>query len=477
MASLHKDAAKVLDLVFARKGTVKGLVLGGKYQNKKALYAIVCETLKYKDTLNEIIEHAKLTKTCKKLPNTLALVLVFDLLFSRGGLRKTSCPHTRAVLDQKVRLRAELAKLKVRRGVIRNVDLVPESLRQLVALPRYVRVNLLRTTVDKVLQHFVKEGYTIEASTVHVSQLKPKTMCRDLHLSDLLVFPTKTDLHAHPLYLSGDIILQDKASCFPAHVLAPPAGSHALDGCAAPGNKTSHMASLMGNEGRIWAFDLDVRRLELLQKMTTKANCQIITAIHQSFLETDPNAEEYAHIEYILLDPSCSGSGIVNRLDQLVDQMTQQPSEHDGPATPMEGAVLNDRLEQLARFQLECIQHAFKFPSVKRISYSTCSVHHQENEQVVVNALASTNQFELAPRSQVLPTWTHRGEIVDGLTKEQADSLVRAVPDQDYTNGFFVACFQRKAGTTKHAIDEDKVNTTATMKKKQKRRQKQKSTA
>jgi hypothetical protein len=46
MASLHQDAARVLDTVLARKGTVKGLVLGGKYSNKKALYAIVCETLK-----------------------------------------------------------------------------------------------------------------------------------------------------------------------------------------------------------------------------------------------------------------------------------------------------------------------------------------------------------------------------------------------------------------------------------------------
>jgi putative methyltransferase len=48
----------------------------------------------------------------------------------------------------------------------------------------------------------------------------------------------------------------------------------ALDGCAAPGNKTSHMASLMNNQGRIWAFDLDARRLELLQKMTDKAGCK-----------------------------------------------------------------------------------------------------------------------------------------------------------------------------------------------------------
>ncbi|RKP25465.1 S-adenosyl-L-methionine-dependent methyltransferase [Syncephalis pseudoplumigaleata] len=430
MASLHRDAARVLDAVFARKGTVKGLVLGGKYANKKALYAIVCETLKYKDALEEIIQRSQLLQNVKKLPKTMALVLVFDLLFSRGGLRKTSCPHTRAVLNQKTRLKAELARLKIRRGITRNKELIPESVRQLVALPRYVRVNLLRTTVDKVLRHFAKDGYALCSHAA----ARAKTICRDRHLSDLLVLPPNTDLHAHPLYLSGDIILQDKASCFPAHVLAPPPGAMALDGCAAPGNKTSHLASLMGNQGRIWAFDLDARRLELLQRMTSKANCQIITPVHQSFLEIDPTAKDYARVEYILLDPSCSGSGIVSRLDQLVEQAEQDDDAGKETAS-------SDRLEQLARFQLECIQHAFKFPSVKRISYSTCSIHRQENEEVVREALLSTDQFELAPRSHVLPDWTHRGEAIE----DQADALIRASPASDHTNGFFVACFQRRS--------------------------------
>jgi 16S rRNA C967 or C1407 C5-methylase (RsmB/RsmF family) len=70
------------------------------------------------------------------------------------------------------------------------------------------------------------------------------------------------------------LVFQDKASCFPAHVCNPPRGAHIIDACAAPGNKTSHLSALIGNTGKIFAFDLDMRRLDLLKRLTTKAGCK-----------------------------------------------------------------------------------------------------------------------------------------------------------------------------------------------------------
>ena len=83
-----------------------------------------------------------------------------------------------------------------------------------------------------------------------------KGFSRDLHVPDLLLFSPQTTFNNDPLYLSGRIILQDKASCFPAIVLSPPATDESvvIDATAAPGNKTSHLSALMGNKGKVTIF-------------------------------------------------------------------------------------------------------------------------------------------------------------------------------------------------------------------------------
>lgn len=79
----------------------------------------------------------------------------------------------------------------------------------------------------------------------------------DEHIQNLLLFNPQARFHEEEVYHSGKIILQDKASCFSATVLAhdihKPHGDF-IDATAAPGNKTTHLSALLGNKGQVSAF-------------------------------------------------------------------------------------------------------------------------------------------------------------------------------------------------------------------------------
>ncbi|KAJ3062834.1 putative 28S rRNA (cytosine-C(5))-methyltransferase, partial [Quaeritorhiza haematococci] len=276
---------------------------------------------------------------------------------------------------------------------------------------------MLKSTPEAVLESFSSAGYKVCEPSEDVRDLEPKTIRQDFHIPNLLVFPSGTDLHDHPSVLNGSIILQDKASCFPAHILNPPRGSYVIDACAAPGNKTSHLSSIMRGTGKIYAFDADKRRLQTLRKLCDRAGCTNIDAVHQDFLKVDPTDPKYKKVEYILLDPSCSGSGIVNRLDHLAPTQSHSP----------------ERLSALSSFQYSALLHAFSFPNVKRVVYSTCSKFEEENEEVVRRVLEAQDVFGLA--GEVFPGWKRRGfEKYDG-----AENMIRTVPEEDGVIGFFVA--------------------------------------
>ena len=80
-----------------------------------------------------------------------------------------------------------------------------------------------------------------------------KCFKEDKHIPNLFAFHPSIRFTEDPLYLSGKIILQDKASCFPAHILSPPShdGALVIDATAAPGNKTSHLCAIMQNKGKV----------------------------------------------------------------------------------------------------------------------------------------------------------------------------------------------------------------------------------
>lgn len=147
------------------------------------------------------------------------------------------------------------------------------------------------------------------------------------------------------------------------------------------------------------------------------------------FLSLDPTSPEFSQVRALLLDPSCSGSGTTaSRGDALLSGLAST-----SPSTAQ-------RVAQLARFQRAALRHALSFPGLQRLVYSTCSIHQEENEDVVAAVLADAHAagFEL---EDALPGWQRRGlPVVEG-----SDAMVRVDAQTDGAEGFFVALFVKHA--------------------------------
>ncbi|KAL6888902.1 hypothetical protein ACP4OV_009928 [Aristida adscensionis] len=429
----RREAAAVLRRVLrgdaARRaaGSIKSLVYSPTVRNKRATFALVCQTLKYLPILKEVLGSSGILnskwKAARHKANVafhsnlqkqeeLVYVTSYDILFGQGS--SVSGSAEQLIMLHKDNLRATIEKLCARKKVSCVDDLLSKKT-AVKPKPRFLRVNTLKTKTDSVIE---------ELNKIHMVD-------RDVMVPDLLVLPPGTDLHNHPLVTDGKVFLQGKASCMVAVALCPKPGWQVIDACAAPGNKTVHLAALMNGEGSIIACELNKERAKTLQQTVRRSGANNIQTVNGDFLDIDSSDPSYAEVRAILLDPSCSGSGIsMERLDYLL------PSHSGGDQGD---ASTSSRIMKLSAFQKKALSHALSFPSVERVVYSTCSIHQAENEDVVnsVLPLATSLGFELATP---FPQWRRRGlPVFNG-----SEHLLRTDPEDDL-EGFFIALFVRKS--------------------------------
>lgn len=412
--------------------SLKSLTLGKNVRQKKAVYAVTVETLKYYSVLKSLVNEV-FGGDFGGMSEATMCVLVREIVMGDGISRVGRAE--RLVLEKKEELKRELSNLVEHSGVKSVTDMLPQNELMAAAAKRKrtLRVNLAKVSVEEVKNRLRKEFQSVSISK---------------HLPDVIELDPGSDLHSHALVRNGNVVLQSFSSCIPASVLDPEPHWHVIDACAAPGNKTTHLAAIMSHKakstsdarGKVFGFDKDKRRLEILKKnVALTGTTSIIEPSCRDFLEAEPS--EFARVDAILLDPSCSGSGTaVSRMDYLLPNSRQHVSQR--------GAMhVDERVQSLKQFQISVIQHAMTFPNVKKIVYSTCSIYYEENEGVVAHVLefAKEHGFHVA---EVLPSWPRRGLVLqqeekqeDILPAGEARKVLRVDPIEDGTDGFFVAMF------------------------------------
>lgn len=196
-----------------------------------------------------------------------------------------------------------------------------------------------------------------------------------------------------------------------AHVVDPQPGEFIIDCCSAPGGKTTHLAALMQDKGRILAGDIYEHKLDRIQENADRLGISIIGT---QLLDAREVGHSYpGQADRVLVDAPCSGLGVLRRKPDARWNKTEA------------------EIGELPALQHEIIESAAA--AVKPggiLVYSTCTIEPAENQAIVEAFLARHPQFQLEQTGDYLPV-------------KRPEAMVQLYPQRDGTDGFFIARMRR----------------------------------
>lgn len=259
-----------------------------------------------------------------------------------------------------------------------------------IALP-CLRVNTLKTTREEML-----------------SQISGATAGK---LSRDAIVMEKGDVTGLAQWQRGEMIAQDEAAQLVSLLAAPQKGDFVIDAASAPGGKTTHLAQIMDNEGRILALDSAAPRLQMVRDNAARLGISCIETRAGDFraLATEL-ARQAALADLVLLDAPCLGTGTLRRRPDAKWRKTE------------------GQLEQLIQLQRELLDAAA--PLVKRggaLVYSTCSLEREENEGQIEAFLARFSDFTIEKATDFLaPAATGAGFLNTFPHRHGSDGMFAA---------------------------------------------------
>ncbi len=209
----------------------------------------------------------------------------------------------------------------------------------------------------------------------------------------------------------GRCFVQDISARMAVVAAEPKSGDTVLDTCAAPGGKSFSAAVAMRGEGRIISADVSQKRLELLKEGAERLEIDIIECCCGD--SSDSAAFSDVCADVVIVDAPCSGFGTIRKKPEIRSKQWSELSH----LYPIQRAILSNAAK-----------------SVKKggtLIYSTCTVFHQENEEVVDDFLSSNPEFVFEDFSLPAPF---------GASKQGRLTIWPWMADSD---GFFVAKMRR----------------------------------
>jgi 16S rRNA (cytosine967-C5)-methyltransferase len=207
---------------------------------------------------------------------------------------------------------------------------------------------------------------------------------------------------------AGLASVQDESAALVAPALAPQAGETVVDVAAAPGGKSCHLAEIVGDQGRVLAFDRTEARVQRVRDNAARLGLEnVVAAVGDARrLHVDP-------ADGVLVDAPCSGLGVLARRPDL--RWRKQPED----------------LERLGRLQSTLLAAAARYVRPGgRLVYSVCTFEPEETSAVGERFTAAHPEF--TPDDD------------DGLVLRSGPGISYSFPQRHGIDGGFVARWRRR---------------------------------
>lgn len=259
-----------------------------------------------------------------------------------------------------------------------------------------LRVNTLKTTKEQVFKRFE------ERSIVYRT-------CR--YIDYFVTLRLMSKIYLDEDFINGMYTVQDESAGLAAVLLKPSENDVILDMCAAPGGKSTHIAQILGNKGKIYSVDKYDAKVGMMKKTAERLGVTNIEFFQDDAMDFQNETLKSLKFDKILLDAPCSGLGVLSKKPEIRWKREMEDI-----------LALNETQKKLLANAAACLKPGGV------IVYSTCSTEPEENMMIVKDFLEKNPDFYIDNASQYV-----KHDLVN------ADGCIETFPHKQGIDGSFAA--------------------------------------
>ena len=304
-----------------------------------------------------------------------------------------------------------------------------ERISKTTSTPEWIVEELLKEKNEKEVEEICKSFNIKPKTSIRVNRLKitkselkekleeRNINCQDGKLSDFIMIDGLKDIENLDLFKEGYFTVQDESAGMASIVLNPLENEFVLDACSAPGGKTTHLAEIMDNKGKIIAWDIYDHRLNLIKQNYKRLGIDIIeTNLNDATIYKEEYFEKF---DKILLDVLCLGIGVIRRKPDIKWQRQKED------------------INEITKIQMKILETCSKYlKKGGELVYSTCSIFEEENQHIIDEFLNKNSEYEISKYENI----ANNVEISRYLVNNK---YIKIYPNNT-NDGFFICKIYKK---------------------------------